>query len=225
VRGPSRPTSLRAGLRQLGGGLIAYGLVGLAVALVGLIGLVSVAGRIGGLTERTNTQVVSLVTTIESSATVLTDAGASALSFSVTLERTPPTVHQAAATVADLRANLRDIESQLGSVTILGARPLATTASRFGQMATNLEGLDTRLDLIATDLGQNRDRLLANARSLSSLGERLSTIADELRAGFVEDSVADISSVLTILLALLVLWALVPAVGALALGWWLRGPR
>lgn len=225
MRGPSRPITLRAGLRQLGTGLIAYGCIGLVVALVGLIGLVSVAGRIGGLTERTSTQIASLVTTIDSSATVLTDAGATALSFAVTLERTPPTVHQAATTVADVRASLRDIESQLGSVTILGARPLASTASRFGQMATNLEGLDTRLDLIATDLGQNRDKLLANARSLSALGERLSSIADALQARFVEDSIADIANVLTVVLALLVVWALVPAVGALVLGWWLRGLR
>ncbi len=218
-----RPTSLRGGLRRLSTGLIAYGIVGLVIAFIGLLGLLYVSGRIGGLVERAGGQVESVTTSIESSATVLRDAGASALSFAVTLERTPPTVRQAAATVGNLQRTLREIEGQLGAVAILGSRPLATTATRFGQMATDLEGLDTRLGLIATDLEDNRDRLLANATSLTALGTRLSTIATELRAGVVRDSLSDVAAVPLVLIALLVLWAVTPAVGALALGWWLRG--
>ena len=217
-----RPLALRRGLRRLSVGLIAYGAIGLAIALLGLVGLLYVAGRIGDLADRATTQVESLIATIDSSATVLDDAGGSARSFAVTLERTPPTVRQAAQTVGSMQANLRDIEGQLAAVAILGSRPLSGTAARFGEMATNLEGLDTRLSLIASDLEQNRDRLLTNAASLTRLGERLDTIAAELRAGFVSDSLADLTVVPMVVVGLLVLWGLAPAVGALALGLWLR---
>ncbi|MGZ9161162.1 MAG: hypothetical protein ACXW4T_08335 [Candidatus Limnocylindrales bacterium] len=218
----TRPVSLRSGLRRLSVGLIAYGAIGLAIALVGLVGLLYVAGRVGDLADRATTQVESLIATIDSSATVLDDAGASARSFAVTLERTPPTVRQAAQTVGSMQVNLRDIAGQLAAVAILGSRPLAGTAARFGEMATNLEGLDTRLSLIASDLEQNRDKLLANAGSLTTLGERLDTIAAELRAGFVSDSLADLTVVPMVVIGLLVVWGLAPAVGALALGLWLR---
>ena len=57
----------------------------------------------------------TLVATVEDSATVLKDAGSTALSFATTLERTPPTVRQAASTVESVRKTLLTIQSQLGA--------------------------------------------------------------------------------------------------------------
>ena len=97
-----------------------------------------------------------------------------------------------------------------------------TLPNQFGQIATDLEGLDTRLGLIATDLEDNKARLLANAASLTALGERLDAIADELRTGFIQDSLEDVRIVLMVLILVFALWTAVPAVGALILGVWLR---
>jgi hypothetical protein len=89
-------------------------------------------------------------------------------------------------------------------------------------MATNLDGLDTQLDVIATDLESNRAALLANAMSLSALGERLGLVAEDLRGGIVEDGFADLRASATILAVILLIWMTIPAIGALWLGWWLR---
>ena len=89
-------------------------------------------------------------------------------------------------------------------------------------IASDLEGLDTRLELIATDLEDNRDKLLENSRSLTALGERLDTVADDLASGFIQDSLDDVRLLLVVLVFLLVLWTAVPAVGALIFGIWLR---
>lgn len=213
---------LRVGLRRVSSGLIAYGVVGLTIALIGSIALVWAGVRVGAVAARAGEQVASIVTTLDATSTALTDASASATSFALTLERTPPAVRQTAATVRDLHADLRSVEQQLGGVSILGSRPLGGVASVFGRMAANVEGLDGQLGLIADDLDGNRGALIANSRSLLAVGVRLSDAADDLRGGVVEDGLADVQALLTITLLLLVVWTAVPAAGALLLGWWLR---
>ena len=217
-----RPLTLRRGLRRLSTGLIAYGLIGLALALIGAFALVWVSGRVGAVADRTGEQVESIVATLDETANVLASMGTSATSFSGTLERTPPAVRQTAATVANLRANLTLVQGQLAAINILGARPLADAANLFGQMATDLEGLDSRLEVIAADLDANRTALLDNSTKLQALGTELDGVADGLRAGSIEESLADVQLILIVLSGLLIVWALLPAVGALGLGWWLR---
>lgn len=217
-----RPLTLRRGLRRLSTGLIAYGLIGLALALIGAYALAWVGGRVGAVADRTGEQVESIVATLDETARVLSSMGTSATSFSGTLERTPPAVRQTAQTVANLRANLILVQGQLAAINILGARPLADAANLFGQMAGDLEGLDTRLEVIATDLDDNRTALLDNSTRLQALGTELDAVADDLRRGTIEESLADVQLILVVLSALLVVWALLPAAGALGLGWWLR---
>jgi hypothetical protein len=217
-----RPLTMRAGLRRLSSGLIAYGVLGLVLALVGGLALAWVGGRVGGIADRTGEQVDAVVSTLDETALVLSSMGTSATSFSGTLERTPPAVRQTAQTVANLRANLVQVESQLSAINILGARPLANAANLFGQMATDLEGLDTRLETIATDLDTNRTALLDNSTKLQALGTELDGLADGLRGGVVEESFADLQLILAVLSLLVIVWTAFPAAGALALGWWLR---
>jgi len=213
---------LRAGLRRLSTGLIGYGFVGVVIAVVGLIAVVWLSARVGGLADRTGTQVSTIVDTLDETAAALTTASSSATSFSGTLDRTVPAVRQVAAAIGDLRGNLQSIENQLGQIQILGSRPLDTVAGQFGQMATDLEGLDAQLGLIATDLESNRSALVANADTLAATGERLGTIAEDLRGGAVDDGIADLRAIVTLLSLLLVIWVALPAIGALWLGWWLR---
>src|SRR5688500_9288310 len=108
-----RPLTLRRGLRRLSTGLIAYGLIGLALALVGAFALVWVGGRAGAMADRTGEQVESIVPTLDETARVLSSMGTSATSFSGPLDRTPPGVRQTAQTVANLRANLILVQGQL----------------------------------------------------------------------------------------------------------------
>ena len=212
------PLPVRRALRRLSTGLVLYGVLGLMLAVVGGFALAWVGGRVAAVAERTGEQVDSIVATLDQTSFVLSSMGASATSFSGTLERTPPAVRQTAQTVVNLRANLILVEGQLSAINILGARPLANAANLFGQMATDLEGLDTRLETIAADLDTNRAALVDNSARLAALGTELNGLADDLRGGVIEDSLADVELILAGLSALLIAWALVPAVGALLLG-------
>jgi hypothetical protein len=133
-----------------------------------------------------------------------------------------PAVRQVAAAIGDLQGNLRSIEDQLGRVQILGNRPFDTVAGQFGQMASDLEGLDTQLGQIADDLDGNRAALTTNASSLAVIGERLGGIGEDLGSSRVVERLDDLQTVVTLLSLLLVVAVAFPAVGALWLGWRLR---
>jgi len=75
---------------------------------------------------------------------------------------------------------------------------------------------------VAGDLEGNRDALLANSASLAALSERLTSVADQLRSEGISTALADIRAVLVIFGLILLTWIVLPSLGALALGWWLR---
>jgi hypothetical protein len=218
----TRALGLRGGLRRLSTGLIAYGVAGLVVALLGLVALGWVGGRVSAVAETVDAEVAQMAATLDRTADTLHDASTSAISFAVTLERTPPSVRQAAVTIRNLRPNLLSIEAQLASINILGSAPLAGAARLFGETASDLQGLDTRLDLIADDLTTDRDALLTNARSLNEAGDQAAILAERVRTGFIQGSLEDLRAVLVLTILVFVGWTAVPAVGALLLGIWLR---
>jgi hypothetical protein len=213
---------LRRALGQLSRGLIAYGIVGLAVASIGVGALVWVNGRVGSMRSEVETSVGQLSTTIERTAKALDDASTTAQGFTVTVEQSAVALTSAAATMTQVRTDLLGLESQLRAVNILGTAPLASAADAVGRTATSLDGLDTKLAGIADGLDRNRDTLANNATSLGQLGDSTAAMATRLGSGSIEGSLGDVQSILVVTLLLFAAWSLVPAVGALVLGVWLR---
>ena len=216
------PRSLRSGLRRLATGLIVYGVIGLLLAMIATVALFYAGNRLSSVATRVDAQLDSVVATLDRTADVLADAASTATSFAVTIERTPPVVRQTAAAIAELRTGLRNAQQEMAAVTILGREPLGGVSDVFGRMASNLDGLDTRLELIAGDLEANRTALLANAESLGALSDQMASVARDLETGTVQDSFADLQAAIVIIAIVLVVWMTVPAAGALWLGRWLR---
>lgn len=219
--GPRR-LGMHGALRRLSRGLIAYGLIGLVVAAVAIGALVWVNGRVANLSREVDTTVGQLAGTMERTAKALHDASTSAQSFTGTVDQSALAVSSSAATITEVRTGLIALEAQLRSVSILGAAPLASAADDIGRIATSLDGLDTRLAGISDGLGKDRDALAGNATSLGQLGDSTATLATRLGSGVIEGSLGDVQLVLTVALLVFAAWTVVPAVGALALGVWLR---
>jgi hypothetical protein len=207
---------VRGALPRLANGLIAYGVIGLILALIAALALAWAGGRFASLGDRIETQAAAIADTLDASAAALQDASSSATSFAVTLER------QVAAALGDVETSLQSISSQLAAIDILGRQPLAGTAERVNNMASALDGLDTRLGLVAGDLEGNRNALLANSASLGALSEQLASVADQLRSEGLATALADIRAVLVVFGLILLTWIVLPSAGALGLGWWLR---
>jgi hypothetical protein len=221
--GPADGLDLRKGLTRLSRGLIAYGIIGLVIAGLGLGLLAYVDTRVDAAGERVGTTVDQLATTLDRTAKALHDASTTAQTFTVTLDTTEAGVSAAADTIIGVRTNLESLESVLRTINILGLTPLGPAADAVGGVADSIGGLDARLTAVADSLEANRDALAANATSLGQLGDSTAAMADRLRSGVVEDSLADVHLVIVTMLLVLAAWTTVPAIGALVLGIWLRG--
>lgn len=113
-------------------------------------------------------------------------------------------------------------EAQLRSVSILGAQPLSPTADAVGRIAASMDGLETRLPLVADGLPGNRDALAGNAIALGELGDSAATLAARLGSGDGHGSLDDVQLVVAVTLIVFAAWSFVPAAGALVLGIWIR---
>jgi hypothetical protein len=218
----SRPIGPGGGLRQLSRGLIAYGIIGLVVAAIGFSAMIWVNGRIDHVRGDAEVTVARLATTVGLTATVLRGASTTAESFSGTVDQTALAVSSAAVTITEVRSDLSALGAQLRSVSFFGATPLLTSADAVGRIAASMEGLDTRLSLIADGLKDNRDVLAGNATSLGELGDSTDALAARLGPSVGQDSIGDVQQVIAITLLMFAAWSFVPAIGALALGVWLR---
>lgn len=218
----TQPLGLRGGLRRLGTGLIAYGVIGLVVAAIGLGGLVWVNGRFSAIRDEVDATLVQRATTLRLAAGVLRDASTAAQSFTGTLDQTALAVSAAAGTIVEVRSDLTAVEAQLRSINIFGATPLSTAADDIGRIAASMEGLDTRFIAIADSLRGDGVALSTNSTSLRRLGDSGDALAARLDAGVIGDSLGDIQRIMSVTLLVLTIWLVVPALGAIALGIWLR---
>jgi hypothetical protein len=211
-----------AGLPWLSRGLIAYGVVGLVVAAVGFGATVWVNGRISSLRTDTEATVTQAATTMALSATLLRGASTTVRSFSETADEVRQAVSAAAVTITEVQSDLAGLEAQLRSVNIFGATPLSSSADAVGRITASMDGLDTQIPIVADGLAGNRDALAANAASLSGLADSTAALAARLGPSPGPDSLGDAQQVIAITLLMFAAWSFVPAVGALALGLWLR---
>jgi methyl-accepting chemotaxis protein len=212
----------RRGWGRLSQGLVGYGLVALAVALLWVGALAGLNGRITGLRDEVQAMVPRLTSTAELTAQALREGASTAGSFRTTLDQSAAALSSSAATITVVRGDLSAFEAQLRSVSILGARPLSSPADAVGRIATSMDGLDTKLSLIADSLRVGQDALAANATALGELGERTDQLAETLALADVQRAFDDIQLTLALILVLCAAFAFMPAIGALWLGLWLR---
>ena len=207
---------------RLGQALIAYGLVGVFVSTIGFGAVIWVSGRISSLRAGADATVAQASTTLHLTAIALRGASASVRSFSGTADQSAHAVSSAGATLTEVRSDLIALESQLRSVSFLGATPLSSSADAVGRMAAGIDGLDAQIPDIAASLNGNRDALESDATAVKTLADSTEALAARLGPGFGLDSLGDVQQVIVLTLLMFAAWSLVPALGALALGAWVR---
>jgi hypothetical protein len=212
----------RRGLTRLSNALIVYGVVGILAAAIGFAALISASGRIGSLGDRIVSEAVSLDSIIVLTADALDDAATTADTFGPTIQQTSATVTAAASAVRDIEPRLRDLETQANAIEIFGQRPVARLGELFGQIATDVSGLDEQLDGIATTLDRNEAALTANAKTLGALADVVRAYTGRLKPQAIDAGIDEARRLLLFTLALFIGWTAVPAVGSLIVGRWMR---
>ncbi len=212
----------RSLLPQLARGLIAYGIVGLVLAVLTSIAVLIAIGRLGTIGKSTSGSTDQVGTVLERMATVLDDAATSAGSFGATIDSSSAALTSAAVDLRAVVPQLRDIERQANAINILGSPPLAPLAGLFGGIADQLGDLDSQLDGVAADLVANRSALAANATSLRALATEVRALGARIAPTTIARIVDDATWLAFALLAVVVTGVGLPAGAALAGGWWLR---
>jgi len=212
----------RRGLLRLANALLVYGVLGLLAAAIGFAALFAASGRIGSLGERIVSEAVSLDAIIDRTAEVLDDAATTADTFGPTLEQTAATVTEAAGAVRGIEPRLRDLETRANAIEIFGQRPVASLGQLFGQIATDISGLDDQLDGVATEMGRNQAALTANSESLGALADLVRAYKGRLKPAAIDAGIDEARRLLLLTLALFIGWTAVPAVGSLIVGRWMR---
>jgi hypothetical protein len=209
-------------LLRLANALLVYGVIGLLAAAIGFAALIGASGQIGSLGERIVSEAESLDAIIDLTAGVLDDAATTAASFGPTVAQTSVTVRDAAGAVRNIEPRLRDLESRANAIEIFGSRPVAPLGQLFGQIASDVSGLDEQLDGIAIEMGRNEAALTANSKSLGVLADLVRAYEGRLKPAAIDAGIDDARRLLLLTLALFIGWTAVPAIGSLVVGRWMR---
>jgi len=182
-------------------GLVAYGLLGLALSIVGFTYGLDAAGQIERMADATGT-------TLEAAARSTSAAADSFDSIDGSLVNAGESISQAATLSADAGATLDELSAAM-NLSIFGAQPLAPLADEFADAAAQADELASTLTTSASSVSDVR----ADA---AAVGEELGGLATELEA--LRDSVPDTSVPVRGLVALLMAYLTLPAVAALVSG-------
>ena len=189
------------GRSTLAWGLVAYGLVGLALSIAGFTFGLDAAGQLERLTAATDT-------TLEAAARSTAVAGDSFDSIDASLVNAEGSIAQAATLSADAGATL-DALSVAMDLSIFGAQPLQPLADEFADAADQAEELAATLEVTSGSISDVRT-------DADAIGAELDALASELDA--LRDSVPVNPVPIRGLVALLLAYLSLPAVAALVAG-------
>ena len=196
--------------RTAGRLLIAYGVVGFALVVVGAIIGLDLAGRVEGLT--------GTATATLTAAARATDAAADAfVDVDVSLEEARDSSDAAAALAREASGTLRSLAAAM-EVTIFGAQPLSALADDFEASAGQAAELADTLDRVGASLGDTR-------ADVARIGPQLTALGDELAALGAQPESASAAAPLRLFVVLLLVWLVMQAAGSLVAGIMLARPR
>jgi hypothetical protein len=189
------------GRSTLAWGLVAYGLLGLALSIVGFTFGLDAAGQLERLAATTDT-------TLEAAARSTAAAADSFDSIDTSLVSAEGSIAQAATLSADASATL-DALSAAMNLSIFGAQPLQPLSDEFADAADQAGAL-------ATTLGTTAGSVTDVRIDAEAIGAELKALAGELEA--LRESVPADPVPVRGLVALLLAYLTLPAVAALVAG-------
>lgn len=204
--------------RWLGIGLTAYGLLGMAAAVLVVVAALAVGPEVESALARVDQQRDRLVATLESSASALERTAGMSESAAAALGNTSDIASQSADVARRFADTLARLADTFGSFSVLGNQPFGPLAADARQVAAQLRGIAIDVDALGIQLGQVGRQLPALAADIRASSEQLTALAADLESLAVAESAATVLRWLLVGLVLLVAWLLVQALVALGVG-------
>jgi len=192
--------------RALGWALLAYGITGLALVVVGAIGGLEMAGRVEDLAVQADTTLAAAERATQATADSFTGVDDSLA------EGEASTV--AAAVLAREASLTLDSLANAMSLSILGTRPLEPLAADFAASADQASALADTLEGVGDSLADTRDDMILIGSQLDQLANELGALRD---AGSTDGAAPPIRLFVMMVLAWLALQAVGALIGGMAL--------
>jgi hypothetical protein len=197
--------------RAFGWALLAYGVAGIVLVVVGAVGGLEMAGRVENLAVQADTTLAAAEAATRATADSFGGVDDS-------LGEGEASTHAAAVLARDASATLGSLANAM-SLSILGTRPLEPLAADFAASAGQASALADTLDGVGDSLSATRGDMTVIGEELDQLAVELGALRD---ASSTNGSAPPVRLFVVIVLAWLGLQALAALVGGLAL---LRRPR
>ena len=182
-------------------GLIAYGVLGLVLAVIGATFGLETGGRIERLAAASDATLAAAARSTQAAADAFASVDAS-------LDDAEASAAQAATLAAEASATLDALSSAM-NLTIFGTQPLRQLADEFSTSADQAEELAATLGAVGGSLSDTRADAAVIGVELGGLGNEL----EALREATPNEPIP-----VRGLVALLVAWLTLPAIGALVAG-------
>jgi len=194
---------MRISRRTIGQLLIAYGVVGFALVVVGAFIGLDLAGRVEGLS--------GTATATLTAAARATDAAADAfVDVDTSLDEARASSDAASVLAREASGTLRALAAAM-DLSILGAQPLSPLADDFEASADQAAELADTLDRVGSSLGDTRADVARIGPELTALSGELTTLGDQPAA-------ASAAAPLRLFVILLLVWLVMQAAGSLFAG-------
>jgi hypothetical protein len=190
--------------RAAGWALLAYGIAGIALAMVGAVGGFEMADRVENLALRADSTLAAAQRATEATADSFTGVDES-------LGEGQASADGAAILARDASATLRSLSVAM-SLTILGTRPLQPLAADFAASADQASALADTLDGVGASLADTR-------ADMAEIGAELDLLAVEL--GALRDSSGNDGSApppIRLFVTMVLVWLGLQALGAILAG-------
>ncbi|HEX5828784.1 MAG TPA: hypothetical protein VFY23_14765 [Candidatus Limnocylindrales bacterium] len=208
-------------LRRLGTTLLAFGVVGMLIAGIVAVGLVAGAFAARNLDDRLAANQARLVATLDNVDATIAQTVTTVDNAGATLTTTSETLDSARGVLSDVGATAAELSSSL-DFTILGSRPLAGAAARFGELAVQVRGFEEKAGALADNLAVNAGDTRALAEDIELLRADLAAATERLAAFEATGELASLLVAGILLLGLLVAWLAVAGAGCAWMGLKLR---
>ncbi len=200
--------------------MVVYGLVGLALAVIGVLLAIELNARIERVAAEVTGRVAAIEQTLHSTASALDKAATTTDSFAATLQQTSPALDQAVGTLSAAAGTLREASATAAGISILGEQPLVGLSGSVARTADSLDRLAGQLSGITGALATNQAALADLSVALRALSADVEAASASLEASVSRGLEAG-TDILTLLVVGLAVWLAFPALAALLLGLWL----
>jgi len=186
--------------RALGWALLAYGITGLALVVVGAIGGLEMAGRVEDLAVQADTTLAAAERATQATADSFSGVDDS-------LAEGEASTDAAAVLARDASLTLDSLANAM-SLSILGTRPLEPLAADFATSANQASALADTLEGVGDSLADTRE-------DMTLIGSELDQLANELGALRDASSTDGAAPPIRLFVMMVLAWLALQAVGAL----------